>query len=133
MDALRPPSPSQTTEHWWTLPSWEAVCLIAIKYRRILFGLLVALLFVFVQGRLNTMDQRLFQPSTDGARGLIYYERGNYSNAALAYRSDLRRGVGGSGATEMKPIMPSFKEISLRQHDWLTYSSPSNPTMSKHG
>lgn len=92
MDALRRPSPSQTTEHWWTLPSREEICLIAIKYRGILFGLLIALLFVFVQGRLNTMDQRLFQPSTDGVRGLIYYERGNYSNAALAYRSDLRKG-----------------------------------------
>ena len=92
MSVSQQPSPSRTAEQWWTIPSLEEVWLIAIKYRRILLGLAAALLFLFVQERLNTMDDRLFQPSIDGVRGLLHYEMGRYSNAALAYRTDLRKG-----------------------------------------
>jgi tetratricopeptide (TPR) repeat protein len=74
------------------LPTWEELSLIAIKYRRVLFGFVVAITFLCVQGRVAEMDDRLFQPSFDGIRGLLEYQIGRYSTAAAAYRSDLRTG-----------------------------------------
>ena len=88
MEASPRHSPHQTAERWWELPSWEQVRLIAIKYRKLLLGFVLALLFLFTQGQLNTMDHRLFQLSVDGVRGLVHYETGGYSDSALAYRAD---------------------------------------------
>jgi tetratricopeptide (TPR) repeat protein len=92
MDTSATPSSSQTKERWWQILTWEETCLIAIKYHRVLLGLAVALGYLFVQERLLTMDDRLFQPSIDGVRGLIQYQAGRYSRAAMAYRADLRTG-----------------------------------------
>lgn len=92
MEASPRHSPHQTAARWRELPSWEHVWLIAIKYRKLLLGFIVAVLLLFTQERLSTMDDRLFQPSVDGVRGLIHYEAGHYNKAALAYRADLRGG-----------------------------------------
>ena len=92
MEASPRHSPHQTAERWWELPSWEQVRLIAIKYRKLLLGFVLALLFLFTQEQLNTMDHRLFQLSVDGVRGLVHYKTGRYNDSALAYRADLRKG-----------------------------------------
>ncbi|THJ17128.1 MAG: tetratricopeptide repeat protein [Nitrospira sp. CG24E] len=92
MEASPRHSPHQIAARWWEFPSWEHIWLIVLTYRRVLFGLVVAVAFLFIQDRLSTMDSRLLRPSTDGVRGLIHYEIGHYNNAALAYRADLRTG-----------------------------------------
>lgn len=80
------------THRWWDLPTWEELRLIAIKYHRVLFGLVVAITFLYVQGRFAEMDDRLFQPSVYGIQGLFQYQMGRYGPAAAAYRADLRNG-----------------------------------------
>lgn len=85
-------SPPPHAEQRLALPSFEALGLIAIKYHRVLIGLAVAFIFLFVQERLRTTDHRLFQPSIDGIRGLSHYQMGQYHKAAAAYRADLRNG-----------------------------------------
>lgn len=80
------------TYRWWALPTWEELRLIAIKYHRVLFGLVVAITFLYVQGRFTEMDDRLFQPSVNGIQGLFQYQIGRYGPAAAAYRADLRNG-----------------------------------------
>src|SRR5262249_11724572 len=81
-----------SSHRWWDLPSREEVLLIAIKYRAILFGLFVAILFLHAEERFRAMDERLFQPSSEGVYGLAQYEFGHYTKAAQAYRADLRTG-----------------------------------------
>lgn len=92
MDGSPNISTPSRADQWWTLPSLEELGLIAIKYRRLLLGLAVAATFLFIQDRLRAMDDRLFQPSIDGVRGLVNYQAGRYSAAAVAYRADLRNG-----------------------------------------
>jgi tetratricopeptide (TPR) repeat protein len=83
----------QRTPHgWWEFPNREEVFLIAIKYRRVLLGLLVAILILFAEERLRVMDHRFFQPSYQGVLGLAHYQLGRYAQAARAYRADLRTG-----------------------------------------
>ena len=82
----------QATHRWWEFPNREEVFLIAIKYRRVLLGLLVAGLFLFAEERLRVMDHRFFQPSYQGVLGLAHYQLGHYAQAARAYRADLRTG-----------------------------------------
>jgi tetratricopeptide (TPR) repeat protein len=77
---------------WWEVPSRQELFLIAITYRRVLLGLLVAMLFLVVEERLRVMDHRFFQPSYQGVLGLAHYELGHYARAAHAYRADLRAG-----------------------------------------
>jgi tetratricopeptide (TPR) repeat protein len=60
----------------------------AIKYRRVLLGIVVAVLLLYIQGRVIEMDARVFQ----GAPGLAYYLAGRYEEAATAYRAHLRNG-----------------------------------------
>ena len=55
-----------------------------------LFGLVVAIALLYVQGRVAEMDDRLFQPSVHGIQGLFQYQLGRYGPAAAAYRADLR-------------------------------------------
>jgi tetratricopeptide (TPR) repeat protein len=81
-----------SSDHWWTLPTREELGLLAIKYRRVLLGIVVAILLMNVQARVTEMDARLFQSSSHGARGLAYYLIGSYGNAAKAYRAHLRDG-----------------------------------------
>ncbi|MBX3304246.1 MAG: tetratricopeptide repeat protein [Nitrospira sp.] len=92
MDASAEASSIQRQKRRWKTPNWQILGLIAIKYRRLLLGLAVALTFLFVQERLFTMDHRLLQPTVDGVRGLIHYQMGQYRKAAAAYRADLRNG-----------------------------------------
>ena len=84
-------APPQATAKWRTFPRLEILGLFAVQYRRVLFGLVVALGVLFVQERHSSMDSRFFQFSGGGIRGLIQYEMGRYRSAALAYRADLRR------------------------------------------
>ncbi len=83
---------NQASNQWWELPRLAEVTLIAVKYHRVLLGFVVAMVLLFIQDRLTTMDDRLFQPSIDGVRGLVNYQAGRYSAAAVAYRTDLRNG-----------------------------------------
>lgn len=77
---------------WWALPTGEQVLLILIAYRRVVLGILVAGLFLFVRARAGEMDGRLFQESLPGVQGLGYYLTGHYGKAAAAYRTHLRDG-----------------------------------------
>lgn len=81
-----------STEHWWTIPTREELGLMAIKYHRVLLGIVVAITLLYIQARVAEMDARLFQSSFHGARGLTYYLTGNYGEAAKAYRAHLRDG-----------------------------------------
>lgn len=70
---------SKTTDscppnRWWEISHWEEVCLIAIQYRKIVFAFLIAVLLLYIQDRIASMDPRLFRPSLDGLRGLAHYE-----------------------------------------------------------
>lgn len=85
-----PPSPS--SDHWWVIPTWEELGLVAIKYWRVLLGIGVAITFIYVQGRVTEMDARFFHSSSAGVQGLAYYLTGHYSDAASAYRAHLRGG-----------------------------------------
>jgi tetratricopeptide (TPR) repeat protein len=83
---------STAAHHWWELPSRQEVLLIGIKYWRIFLGLLVASMFLYAEERLREMDSQFFQPSLQGVLGLTHYQLGRYSQAAQAYRADLRNG-----------------------------------------
>jgi tetratricopeptide (TPR) repeat protein len=92
MDDIRSSTASPKTNHWFEIPTLEHLSLMAIHYRRVLFGLVVAITFLYVQGRFAEMDNRLFQPSVHGIQGLFQYQMGRYGPAAVAYRADLRNG-----------------------------------------
>jgi tetratricopeptide (TPR) repeat protein len=83
---------TSSTDRWWAIPTWQELCLVAIKYRRVLLGIVVAVMLIYIQGRVSEMDDRFFQSSTQGAQGLAYYMTGQYAKAATAYRSNLRGG-----------------------------------------
>jgi tetratricopeptide (TPR) repeat protein len=61
-----------------------------IKYYRVLFVILLAVILLYVESRVTEMDVRLFQSSSQGIQGLAYYLTGNYGNAAAAYRAHLQ-------------------------------------------
>ncbi|WP_053379863.1 tetratricopeptide repeat protein [Nitrospira moscoviensis] len=63
-----------------------------ISYRRVVLGIIVAILFLYARERIEEMDGRLFQASFHGAQGLAYYLTGHYAKAATAYRAHLRDG-----------------------------------------
>jgi tetratricopeptide (TPR) repeat protein len=92
MADIRTPAASPSTDHWWAIPTWEELCLVAIKYRRVLLGIVVAVMLIYIQGRVSEMDDRFFQSSSHGVQGLAYYMTGQYADAATAYRSHLRSG-----------------------------------------
>ena len=92
MDNFQAPTASPKTNSWCEIPTWEHFGHMAIHYRRVLFGIIVAITFLYVQGRVAEMDGRLFQPSLHGIQGLFQYQIGRYSTAADAYRADLRNG-----------------------------------------
>lgn len=92
MADIRTLAASPSTNHWWAIPAWEEFCLMTIKYRRVLLGIIVAVTLLYVQDRVTEMDARLFQASSHGVQGLAYYLTGSYGNAAKAYRAHLRGG-----------------------------------------
>lgn len=92
MGDIRTLAASPSTNHLWAIPTWEKLCLMAIKYRRVLLGIVVAITLLYIQERVTEMDARLFQASSHGAQGLAYYLTGSYGNAANAYRAHLRGG-----------------------------------------
>lgn len=92
MSDIRTLAASPSPNHWWAIPIWEELCLMAIKYRRVLLGIVVAVTLLYIQERVTEMDARLFQTSSHGAQGLAYYLTGSYGNAAHAYRAHLRSG-----------------------------------------
>jgi len=92
METASESSVQRTRHGCWEFPSREEAFLIAVKYRRVLVGLLVATLFLFAEERLRVMDHRFFQPSYQGVLGLAHYQLGRYPQAARAYRADLRTG-----------------------------------------
>ena len=90
MGNMAPLAPSNN--RWWSLPTGEQILLILIAYRRVVLGILVASLFLFVRERVAEMDSRLFQESLPGVQGLGYYLTGHYGKAAASYRAHLRDG-----------------------------------------
>ncbi len=90
MGNMAPLAPSNN--RWWSPPTGEQVLLILIAYRRVVLGILVASLFLFVRERVAEMDSRLFQESLPGVQGLGYYLTGHYGKAAASYRAHLRDG-----------------------------------------
>ena len=56
----------------------------------ILLILLMVLLWLFLHHRVSQLDERFFQPSLLGIKGLVLYEMGDYSGAAKAYRAHFR-------------------------------------------
>ncbi len=70
----------------------EHLLLILISYRRVVLGIVVAILFLFVRERVAEMDEWLFHESLPGAQGLGYYLTGHYGKTAVAYRTHLREG-----------------------------------------
>lgn len=87
-----PESHQNQRDRWWDIPTRQELLLIGVKYRRILWGLVVASVFLYAEERLRDMDHRFFQPSYQGIVGLTSYQLGRYSEAARAYRADVRNG-----------------------------------------
>lgn len=85
-------TPASSESRWWSLPTGEQSLLILISYRRVVLGIVVASLSLFVGERVAEMDNRLFQASVPGAQGLGYYLTGHYGKAAASYRTHLRDG-----------------------------------------
>ena len=92
MNQSSEPGRSSATSPWYALPSLEEAWLMAIHYRRVLLGFIVAFLVLFVETRFNEMNRRLFQPSLQGVHALLHYELGRFSHAARAYRTHLHDG-----------------------------------------
>ncbi len=57
---------------------------------RLILGVALVFLWLYVEHRVSDMDDRFFQASLAGAKGLVLYEVGDYAGAAKAYREDLR-------------------------------------------
>jgi tetratricopeptide (TPR) repeat protein len=53
-------------------------------------ALLLVFFWLFIQQRIFQMDNRFFQPSFSGVKGLFLYELNDYSGAAQAYRAHFR-------------------------------------------
>src|ERR1700682_6205786 len=70
--------------------------------RHIVLVLLLVFLWIFIQHRVFQIDGRFFQPSFSGIKGLLFYEMGDYSGAAKAYRAHLR---------EAKAYRSNFQEV----------------------
>jgi tetratricopeptide (TPR) repeat protein len=57
----------------------------------IFLAILMALLWVLVRHRVAQMDERFFQPSVLGIKGLLLYEAGDYGGAAKTYRANFKK------------------------------------------
>lgn len=58
--------------------------------RRALLTLLLGVVCLFVWRHLSQLDERFFQPSLDGVKGLVFYEFGDYARAADSYRAHMK-------------------------------------------
>src|SRR5215831_7637800 len=80
--------------------------------RHAAMALLLVFLWIFAQQRIFQMDERFFQPSFSGIKGLILYEMNDYSAAAKAYRAHFR---------EANAYRSNFQEV------YRTERAPENP------
>jgi superkiller protein 3 len=57
---------------------------------QVVAALCLVLVWSIAYRHFSQMDERFFQPSLSGIKGLVFYEIGDYRSAALAYRARLR-------------------------------------------
>ena len=58
--------------------------------RYIVLAVSIVLLWLYIDHRIDQLDERFFSFSLQGAKGLFYYELGDYSGSAKAYRAFLK-------------------------------------------
>jgi tetratricopeptide (TPR) repeat protein len=58
---------------------------------RAILAVTVVLFWILVRHQVSQMDERFFQPSLSGIKGLSFYMVGNYSKAAEAYRAHFQK------------------------------------------
>jgi len=68
------------------LPIVNIASLNISRRARIILAVGIVLLWILVRQQISRMDERFFQPSFPGIKGLALYAIGNYSGAAKAYR-----------------------------------------------
>ncbi len=57
---------------------------------RVILAVAILVLWVLVRQQISQMDERFFQPSLSGTKGLAFYMVGDYTGAARAYRAHFR-------------------------------------------